>query len=77
MALKVCKRASQDPNSFPPHVMEFFRIAKTGIEPVFDYHAKPIEKGSIEIANEHLNKIKSITRMYGKNLSIEKRSILS
>jgi hypothetical protein len=58
-ALLLCKRSALHPWTSPPHVMEFWRIAKGKAEPYIDYHPKANEPiCNKEIQRQAMHEIK-------------------
>lgn len=57
-ALILCKRHAKDPNVFPPHVMQFFRYAKSESQPDISYHPAIHTRGNSEVARKYIAEIK-------------------
>ncbi len=72
-ALVLCKRSALDARNKPPHVMEFFRIAKGFEQPPIDYHPnanKPtcnpeVQKQAMEEIRQKLGKMAGL-EIYGR-----------
>lgn len=58
-ALLLCKRSAETSSSFPPHVVEFYMIAKGRKEPYINYHPQANKKQpNEEIQKKYMDEIR-------------------